>query len=132
MWRNRDIPSLQEGLEQFIEDIGLNRDGLIGPVYSPEIPADFSEAGLATTPIDAETLAELIGAAPPPPEFPAVDDAVARLERLLTDAQVLLPPGLIARILGGWLVSDIVVLVGRYRHGRTVGARAGLESPNRD
>jgi hypothetical protein len=119
MWRDRNLPSLKEGLTQFIQEVGFDRDGFVGTVYSKEIPEDFSDAGLSDEPPTPEMISDLIGAAPPPPRLPEFADTVNALQESLTKQHMVLIPGLIRRILGGWLVGDIVVLVGPPGTGKT-------------
>lgn len=131
MWRNREIASLDQGLQDFISEIGFNRDGLLPAVYSADIPAELAVAGLLEAPLPEESVAELIGAAPPPPPGPGLADLIATLETTLAAQRYIAPPGLVNRIVGGWLVGDIVVLVGPTGSGKTSlaqGLASGLEA----
>jgi hypothetical protein len=132
MWRTRPLPAdtVPENLKQFMSEIGFDRDGLIGKVYGAETPPAFVDAGLADDPLTATDIADLIGAAPPPPVLPPFAEAVARLEDSLSARHLVRIPGLVQRILGGWLVGDIAVLVGPSGSGKTTLALAlaeGLE-----
>ncbi len=123
MWREREIESLEAGLDAFMREINLNRENFVGTLYSAEIPAAFQDAGLAPDPLTAEDIADLTGAVPPPPVAPALEDMVNRLEEALARNHFRAPPGLVERVLGGWLVQDIVVLVGPTGSGKTSLAR---------
>jgi hypothetical protein len=119
MWRDRELDDLDSQLSRFIEELGLDRNGLIGKVYSNEIPTEFADAGLAESPLDREELSELIGAQRPPPQAPDLAETVQVLEKELESSSFVSPPGLVARIVGGWLVGDVVVLVGPTGSGKT-------------
>jgi energy-coupling factor transporter ATP-binding protein EcfA2 len=123
MWRTREIPSLEEGLKQFLQEFGFKRDGLTERVYDPTIPAEFKDAGLTPAALTAEDLAELLGTAVPPPPLPELAQTISTIEEVLKQAHYETPPGLVERIVGGWLVSDIVVLVGPSGSGKTALAR---------
>lgn len=131
MWRERDLTSLDEALKAFVREIGFTRDSLLETVYDAAVPADLAAAGLSDAPLPEESVAELIGAAPPPPQGPVVSDLIAALERSVHERRYIAAEGLIERIVGGWLVGDIVVLVGPSGSGKTALAQAlggGLES----
>lgn len=130
MWRDRDIESVEKGVEQFIQELGLDRDGMLTEVYERTIPPAFIDAGLSPNPVTKEDVAELVGAIPPPPASPDLTVAVTTLEAAVKDAHFIAPAGLVKRIVGGWLVGDIVVLVGPTGSGKTALSRAlakGLE-----
>lgn len=124
MWRNKEIPSLQEALTTFIDTLGFTRDDLIDSVYSATIDPKYGQIELSPEPLAPEVIAELIGAAPPPPKIPDFPNSVLFLEEQLKKQSVALVPNLVRRILGGWLVGDIVVLVGPPGTGKTFLANA--------
>lgn len=123
MWREREIPSLEAAVQDFIEEIGLNRDDLLETIYDATIPAAFEGAGLSDVPLTQEDLAELTGAVAPPPRALVLADTVRVIEEVLAQANFVPPQGLVERIVGGWLVQDIVVLVGPTGSGKTTLAR---------
>lgn len=123
MWRDREVESLDDALASFIDEVGFNRDDFIGTVYSSDIPQEFQDAGLAAEPLTIDDLADLTGALPPPPALPNFHEAVARINDVLLENRFLAPEGLVERIVGGWLVQDIVVLVGSTGTGKTTLAR---------
>jgi energy-coupling factor transporter ATP-binding protein EcfA2 len=130
MWRSKEIASLDSGLKDFIKEVGFDRDKLLQKVYSAAVPPELAEATLADAPLTDETVADLIGAAPPPPKGPVLTDLMSTLENSLKEQRYIAPPGLVQRIVGGWLVGDIVVLVGPTGSGKTSLAQAltvGLE-----
>ncbi len=130
MWRNKDLraSSVGEALEKFIEDNGFDRDGLIPAVYKKDVPPAFADAGLKDEPVSAAELAELISAAPPPPVLPLLATTVSKLEENLAKRHTVLIPGMVRRIIGGWLVNDLVVLVGPPGSGKTYLARTLAQS----
>jgi hypothetical protein len=119
MWRERELSSLEGALEKFINEIGFDRDHLLDEVYSREISQEFRDAGLSDNSLPAGTVADLIGAAPPPPVIPEFTSFVSQLEEQLKKRNVELIPELVKRIVAGWLVGDIVVLVGPTGSGKT-------------
>lgn len=123
MWRDREISSLNEAVQNFISEHHLDRPGLLGAVYESDVPQEYLDAGLSAEPLQAAEIAELLGAIPPPPATLELTDLVSRLQEVMTSHDLHIPPGLVDRILGGWLVQDIVVLVGPTGSGKTTTAR---------
>lgn len=124
MWRSREIPNVAAGLQQFIADVGFDRGGLLGTVFTDAIPKELMEVDLADAPLSAESIADAIGAASPAPTIPAFATSVETIEAQLRRKNAVLVSGLIRRILGGWLVGDVVVLVGPTGSGKTFLATA--------
>lgn len=123
MWRERRISDLENGLKEFVDYVGFDRDHLLRDVYTIAIDPVLRDAGLADEPVSADTVSELVGAAVPPPTPPDLRDATNVIEDVLRKENYEVPAGLIGRIVGGWLVSDIVVLVGPSGCGKTALAR---------
>lgn len=123
MWRDREIPSLQQALQDFTSEYNLAQSGFVGRVYSSVLAPEFVDAGLAEEALDAEVIAELLGAAPPPPAAPELSSLVSRIVSVMATHDLHVPAGLVERILGGWLVQDIVVLVGPTGSGKTTLSR---------
>lgn len=119
MWRTREISDLPDALAGFIDDLKLNRDDLIGTVYTNQIPSEFETAGLSNTPLSQAEVSELIGASEPAPSVPDFATTVGRIEEALRKRDFMPIPGLVQRVLGGWLVGEIVVLVGPTGSGKT-------------
>lgn len=119
MWRNREIADLETGLEAFIEELRLDRDGFIGTVFSRDIPKEFHEAGLAAHPLEPADIADLTGALRPPPVAPPLADLVNQIHVAVGKRHFFVDRSLIDRVLGGWLTNDIVVLVGPTGSGKT-------------
>jgi hypothetical protein len=129
MWRGYNIdPSIENAVQQFVNELRLDR--MMPDVYDLTIPPEFKDAGLSDVPVTNDDIAELVGATPPPPASPEVGIAVATLEEAFKESHFIASPGLIQRVVGGWLVGDIVVLVGPTGSGKTTLARVlakGLE-----
>ena len=116
MWRYREIRDIKSATAEFADQIGFKGAGLLETVYTA---AHSSDLPLSSEPITEADVAELVGATTPAPDVPQLNSAVAQIEEALTKQHVVLPPGLIDRIVGGWLVGDIVVLVGTTGTGKT-------------
>lgn len=119
MWRDREIPALPEAVADFIKEFGLDRDGFVGTLYDARVTDEFLTAGLATDRLAPEEISDLTGAIPPAPPSPSLKEMVDHLESVLNKSNFSAPPGLVERIVGGWLVQDIVVLVGATGSGKT-------------
>jgi energy-coupling factor transporter ATP-binding protein EcfA2 len=96
---------------------------MLTDVYDQTIPPEFEDAGLSDVPLTKDDIAELIGATPPPPASPDLATVVAILAEAIQESHFIAPPSLIQRIVGGWLVGDIVVLVGPTGSGKTALSR---------
>lgn len=123
MWRDKDIATLKDGVTDFVAEMRLNQNGLIGTVYDDKIPSEFTKAGLSPTVLTQEDFADLTGAVPPIPASPSFAELHDALKKALTAGSFSAPDVLIDRIVGGWLVQDIVVLVGPPGCGKTTLAR---------
>jgi energy-coupling factor transporter ATP-binding protein EcfA2 len=119
MWRGREISDLTSAIAEFVKEIDFKKGDLLGPVYTNEVPPSFRDVGLGSAPLSESEVAELVGATAPPPDVPQLDSVVANIEDALTKQHVVLAPGLVERIVGGWLVGDIVVLVGATGTGKS-------------
>lgn len=122
MWRQREIESLDGALDDFKTSLNLG-SGVFKDVYAEGIPKEFHDAGLSPEPLTDEEIAELLGAAPPPPSIPSLKELIDEIQNKVSEAHFRIGPGLVARIVGGWLVQDIVVLVGPTGSGKTTIAR---------
>ncbi|MCC7177545.1 MAG: PhoH family protein [Acidobacteria bacterium] len=119
MWRKKEISSLDSAMRNFIGEIGFNRDDLIPLVYSDEVPASFKDAGLADAPLNDDDIAEVLGIALPPRTIDSIDAFTETLENSLRAKHFIAPEGFVQRIVSGWLIGDIVVLVGPPGTGKT-------------
>ena len=119
MWRDRDIKDLESAVDQFVDDIGLDRNNFVGSVFSKDIPKEFRDAGLSENPLDATEIADLTGAQRPPPTAPALADLATQIHDQLKKNHFHVESDLIHRVIGGWLTQDIVVLVGPTGSGKT-------------
>lgn len=131
MWRDRPIRDLESAMAEFTRALGLDaHQDLLKSVYSAAIPREYGEMSLGDKPLTAEDIAELIGSAPPAPAVANVPEMVGVLEGVLAENHFVHTPGLVERIVGGWLVGDVVVLVGPTGSGKTFLSRVlgeGLE-----
>lgn len=130
MWRGRDVADLGQALSEFKAELAIDDAYFQDGVFSDEIPNEFTDAGLAAEPVDDATLAELVGAAAPVAEVGPPSIVAEKIKQALKDHHVLLPDGFVERVLGGWLVGDVVVFVGAPGTGKTFVAKAfgaGLE-----
>ena len=119
MWRKKEIPSLDGAMKAFIAEIGFNRDDLVKLVYLDAIRRPFKEAGLADAPLNDDDIAEVLGMSLPPKAVDSLDAFTEKLERALQAKHFIAPEGFVSRIVSGWLVGDIVVLVGPPGTGKT-------------
>lgn len=123
MWKKREITSLEQALQQFVSQYNFSRDGLTDLVYRLNIPASFTDAGLAESPLSDDEIADLTGASPPSPILPMLSDLAENLHTFVRAKQFNVTQNFVTRILGGWLVRNIVVLVGPTGSGKTTLAR---------
>ena len=123
-FRQQEIENLGAAVERFVQEFGLERDGLVGAVFDKAIPADLSSMDLRTEPLSDAEIGLLLGVGAPPeePEFDRTE-----LDRRLVDeleqAKVEVKPEMVSAIVDGWLARDIVVLVGAPGTGKTVLAK---------
>lgn len=123
-FQQREIESLVGAVDQFVEEFGLDRDGLLGTVFEKEIPSDLSPTDLRTEALSDAEIGLLLNVGVPP-EKPDFDRAELdrRLVEALRKAKVVVKPEMVSAIVDGWLARDIVVLVGAPGTGKTVLAK---------
>lgn len=104
----------------FRTTFGLDTADLIGTAYTTDIPDAYRQIPFVDTPIAIDTY-EVLGSQPPAPTV-GIDlpQLVVNLEQRLRTGGYQLPPGLVRRVLTGWLRGDIVVLVGQPGTGKTM------------
>lgn len=128
-WMFRDTPvnSVQELVDLVKNELELNRDGLLGPVYDDSTSRLPLDQALEDKPISPEALLDLLDAPPPPPPPPTlgtVDELVERIEQaILASGSFSLAEGLVGRVVRAWLNRDIAVLVGAPGTGKSSFAR---------
>lgn len=126
LYRTEEVDSPQQMIDRVKSELKLDRDALIGPVYSDAIGAIDVSSGFEDAPISQEALLDLFGApppAPPPPALGSVEELVDRIEESMSNAGVALADGLVARVVRAWLNRDVAVLVGAPGTGKTTFAR---------
>lgn len=124
--RNEEISSAAELVDRAKAELKLDRDGLIGPVYSDAVDAIDATSGLEDAQISPEALLEVLGAPPPPPPPPSlgsIAELVQRIEGAMERSGVALAEGLVARVVRAWLNRDVAVLVGAPGTGKSTFAR---------
>ena len=126
LYRTEEVDSPAQMIERVKTDLKLDRDGLIGPVYSDAVDAIDTTSGFEDAPISQEALLDLFGAPPPPPPPPSlgsISELVERIEQSMSNAGVALADGLVGRVVRAWLNRDVAVLVGAPGTGKTTFAR---------
>lgn len=118
--RNQDVPDLDGLLTWFNTEFDPATAGLVGSLYTDEIPADYQTVPFVAEPIGDST-AEELGSLPPAPTVDGtLASVVERLEAHLTAGGFQLPAGMVRRVLTAWLRGDMVVLVGQPGTGKTM------------
>lgn len=127
LYRDEEVEgTAAELIERVKADLKLDRDGLIGPVYSDADDAIDLASGFEDQPISPEALRELLKAPPPPPPPPSlgtIGELVGRIEAAMERSGVALASGLVARVVRAWLNRDVAVLVGAPGTGKSTFAR---------
>ncbi|WP_141216124.1 AAA family ATPase [Rhodococcus sp. 06-156-3C] len=101
-------------------EFNLDVADLIGTAYSNAVPSEYRVDDFEDTPIGIDTY-EVLGSLPPAPTVGMdLRELVTSLEGRLRGGGYVLPPGLVRRVLTGWLRGDIVVLVGQPGTGKTM------------
>ena len=86
MYRTREVPSIQGAIEVLISEFNLNAYGLIGTVFTSEVPAELAVLPLQAQPMElGEILAQLITPAAAP-DASAIELADDPAENLLAEA----------------------------------------------
>ena len=120
MWRGKEVSGdLPSVLDTFTSEIGFDHAGLVPDIYSKDVPTTFVDAGLSSEALPEGDVTELVGLAPATPQLTGFADLVSELEDAIRKRHFALLPDMVRRILGGWLVGDIVVLVGPTGSGKT-------------
>jgi MoxR-like ATPase len=126
MYRTEEVESDAQLIEWVKADLKLDRDGLIGPVYSDAADAIDATSGFEDSAISPEAMLDLLGAPPPPPAPPSlgsISELVERIEEAMERSGVALAAGLVARVVRAWLNRDVAVLVGAPGTGKSTFAR---------
>lgn len=126
MYRAEEVDSIAGIVNRVKDDLKLERDGLIGPVYSDAPDAIETASAFEDQPISDEALRDLLKAPPPPPapvSLGSISEMVKRIEDAMESAGVALADGLVARVVRAWLNRDVAVLVGAPGTGKSTFAR---------
>lgn len=126
MYRNRSVENVQELVDLVVDELKLNRDGLIGKVYSADVGAIDTTSAFEDGPISPEALLDFLKApAAPAPAAPlgTIAEVVERIEEAMGRAGVALAPGFVGRVVRAWLNRDIAMLVGAPGTGKSTFAR---------
>lgn len=126
LYRTDEVESPAQMVERVKDELKLDRDGLIGPVYTDALDAIETANGFEDSPISQEALLGLFRApppAPPPRSLGSLSELVERIEESMSNAGVALTDGLVARVVRAWLNRDVAVLVGAPGTGKTTFAR---------
>ncbi|MDQ2761127.1 MAG: AAA family ATPase [Actinomycetota bacterium] len=126
MYRKQSVETVQELVDLVVNELKLDRDGLIGKVYSTDTATVDTTSAFEDAPISGEALLEFLKApvAPPPaPPLGTIADVVGRIEGAMERAGVALAPGLVGRVVRAWLNRDIAMLVGAPGTGKSTFAR---------
>lgn len=126
MYRSEEVESPARMIQRVKTELKLDRDGLIGPVYSDAVDDLDITSAFEDSPISAEALLDLLKAPPPPPAPPtlgSIPELVKRVEEAMDRSGVALAEGLVSRVVRAWLNRDIAVLVGAPGTGKSTFAR---------
>ena len=126
MYRAAEVDSIADIVERVKDHLALDRDGLIGRVYSDALDAIETASAFEDQPISKEALRDLLKAPPPPPapvSLGSISEMVKRIEDAMESAGVALADGLVARVVRAWLNRDVAVLVGAPGTGKSTFAR---------
>jgi hypothetical protein len=120
-YRQREIESVEDAVDSFVAEFGLDRDGLLETLFDGATPGDMSPVDLRTEPLSDAEIGLLLGVGVPP-EAPGFDrsELDRRLVEALKKAKIEVKPGMVAAVVDGWLARDIVVLVGAPGTGKTI------------
>jgi MoxR-like ATPase len=126
MYRQEAVDGPEAMVSRVIDDLNLDPNQLIGPIYSEAADAIDTSDGFQQEPISDAALLSLIGAPPavPPREsLGSISDIVARIEESMRNANVAIADGLVARVVRCWLNRDVAVLIGAPGTGKSTFAR---------
>jgi MoxR-like ATPase len=126
MYRQEAFGGPEEMVARLIRDLNLDRDQLIGAVYSDAPDAIDTAEEFQLEPISDAALLNLIGAPPPVPpreSLGSISEITARIEESMRNAKVAIADGLVARVVRCWLNRDVAVLVGAPGTGKSTFAR---------
>lgn len=118
--RDREVEGLDDLVLWFEDTFPLREAGLVGTVYTEDVPAHYSDLPLAVEPLSQNDYAEALGAAPAPkPYVGELSSLVNDLEQALDREGFISPGGLVRDVVSGWLRGDLVILTGAPGTGKT-------------
>ncbi|CAN5654048.1 hypothetical protein BH23CHL7_BH23CHL7_20340 [soil metagenome] len=120
--RDEDVADIQALLQWFLAEFPLDQGDLVGTVYTSDLPTEYGATThpFSTEPLDLGEIAQVVGAAPPPPEFTGgVADLATRVETCVLAKGFIASPRFVARVVSAWLRGDVVILVGQPGTGKT-------------
>lgn len=118
--RDRDVTGLDDLVAWFKDEFSVEAAGLVGTLYTEDVPPHYTEIPFAPEPISQTEYAAALGGAPAATVVEAdlaslVDSLAGRLQT----AGYVVAGGLVESVLSAWLRGDIVVLVGQPGTGKT-------------
>lgn len=118
--RGQDAADLEALIGWFKESFPIDQAGLLGTVYVEDYPSHYAEIPFGEARPTQTEYAEVLGSIPEPvriTQTPA--ELAAHLERAVAAAGFISAPGLLQRMVFGWVRGDLVILVGQPGTGKT-------------